>query len=113
MKKGVSSAQDLGANVDAKKEKCGVRYGGANNGVRSKISILLSTLSDNPHILQMSIMQLPKDELMTLNPLDFWVFMCSLDKGIRSIAMDVSAKFNRLFQYCKGEPSKSSSAVLL
>lgn len=53
-------------------------------------------------------MQLPKAELMTLNgePLDFWIFMCSFDKSIGSIAMDASAKLNRLFQHCKGEALK-------
>lgn len=34
MKKEVLSAQDRGANADVKIEKCGVRYGGANSGVR-------------------------------------------------------------------------------
>ena len=46
-----------------------------------------------------SIMQLPKAELMTFNgdPLEFWMFMHSFDNGIGSAAIDDSAKLNRLF----------------
>lgn len=55
-----------------------------------------------------SIMQLPKAELMTLNGdlLDFWIFMCIFDNSIGCLPMDDSAKLNRLFQYCKGEAFK-------
>ena len=40
------------------------------------------------------------------DPLDFWMFMRSFDNSIGSLAMDDSAKLNRLFQYCKGEALK-------
>ena len=46
-----------------------------------------------------SIMQLPKAELMTFNgdELEFWMFMPSFDNSIESAAIDDSAKLNRLF----------------
>ena len=46
-----------------------------------------------------NIMQLPKAELMTFNgdPLEFWMFMRSFDNSIGSVAIDDSAKLNRLF----------------
>ena len=68
-----------------------------------------STVCNEPRLLQMiSIMQLPKAELMTFNgdPLEFWMFMRSFDNSIGSAAIDDSAKLNRLFQYCKGEALK-------
>ena len=45
---------------------------------------------------------------MTFNgdPLDFWMFMRSFHNNIGSAARDDSAKFNRLFRYCKGEALK-------
>ena len=53
-------------------------------------------------------MQLPKAELMIVNgdPLEFWMFMRSFVNSIGSVAIDDSAKLNRLFQYCKGEALK-------
>ena len=75
-----------------------------------------STVCDEPRLLQMiSIMQLPKAELMTFNgdPLEFWMFMCSFDNSIGSAATDHSAKLNSLFSIVKEKPSRSSSAVLL
>ena len=55
-----------------------------------------------------NIMQLPKAELMIVNgdPLEFWMFMRSFVNSIGSVAIDDSAKLNRLFQYCKGEALK-------
>ena len=59
-----------------------------------------------------SIIQLPKAELMTFNgnPL-FWMNIqssgcSSFDNSIGSAAIDDNAKLNRLFQYCKGEALK-------
>ena len=118
--KDVSSVQVQGASVKVNEEACGARDEGANIAVRSQdpstqvkdqhTSISpSSTLSEDPRLLQMiSIMQLPKAELMTFNedPLDFWMFMRSFDNSIGSLAMDDSAKLNRLFQYCKGEALK-------
>ena len=55
-----------------------------------------------------SIMQLPKTKLMTFNrdPLEFWMFMRSFDNSIGSVAIEYSAKLNRLLQYCKEEALK-------
>ena len=55
-----------------------------------------------------SIMQLPKAELMTFtgDPLDFLVFYRSFDNSMDSAALDDSSKLNRLFQYCKAEALK-------
>ena len=40
------------------------------------------------------------------DPFEFWMFMQSFDDSIGSVAIDNSAKLNRLFQYCKGEALK-------
>ena len=118
VKKKVSSAQDRGAGDEVKKEMDGVRDGGGDVGVKARDPSVQvreqqvspnSTLCGEPSLLQMmSIMQLPKAELMTFDgdPLDFWMFMRSFDNSIGNAALDDSAKLNRLFQYCKGEALK-------
>ena len=67
------------------------------------------TVCNEPRLLQViNIMQLPKAELMIFNwdPLEFWMFMRSFVYSIGSVAIDDSAKLNRLFQYCKGKALK-------
>ena len=111
----MSSIQDRGASVKEEKESCNAEEVGVNvkleeqNPSLDKVQdVGQVTLPDETRLLQMiNIMQLPKAELMTFSgdPLDFWMFMRSLDNSIGSAAL-AGAKLNRLFQYCKGEALK-------
>lgn len=73
--KEVSSVEDQGANADIKKEKCGVQYGGVNDGVRYQNPsvqvkdqhITFHTIVIHTFFRQMiCIMHLQKAELMIL-----------------------------------------------
>ena len=104
LKNAVSGAETRGASVEVKKKMTGeqVKYAnGEGNGqeppVQGKEQHVgpNSTVCNEPCLLQMiSIMQLPKPELMTFNgdPLEFWMFMHSFDNSIGSAAIDDSAK---------------------